>query len=250
MKRRIPVVALSVALVLLLALPVITPAASSGTTVITGSISAVISSVSPNAGVQGNSYSNVIISGTDFISVTSVSFGPDITVSYIVNSETQITATVTVSSTAVAGSRDVTVTAAGVSAVKTGGFSVTAVSFSITAPSAFSLGNMVRGQTAKGHSSTPGTVSTNAGSWTVVAKDSNASGTKGYMLNGGSAHLTNQLRIGKTLTTCSTNAGDLTGLVYSQADGTSIPLYVEQDIDAGDPIGAYSITIAFVGSAP
>jgi hypothetical protein len=251
MKLKNLVIALSLALFPVLALPVITPADSSGTTQITGNIAAVIDSISPASGVQGNSYSGVIIRGTDLTGASSVGFGPDITTnSFVVNSDTQITASISLSSIAAVGARDFSVVVSGVTAIKTLGFTVIASSFSITAPSAISLGSMIKGETAKAHSTTAGSVSTNSANWSVVAKDSSAAGTKGRMLKSGPTALQTQLRIGNSLSTCSTNAGDSVGLVYTQGGGASIPLYVEQDVASDDAIGAYSITIAFTGSTP
>jgi hypothetical protein len=109
---------------------------------------------------------------------------------------------------------------------------------------------MVKGQTAKGHSTTAGTVTTNSSNWTVVAKDSSMAGTKGHMLKSGPSALQTQMRIGNSLSTCSTNAGDSIGLLYVQSGGSSIPFYIEQDVLSDDAIGAYSITVAFTGSTP
>jgi hypothetical protein len=107
---------------------------------------------------------------------------------------------------------------------------------------------MVKGQTAKGHSTTAGSVTTNSVNWIVVAKDSSVSGTKGHMLKSGPSALQTQMRTGNSLSTCSTNAGD--PLTYTQSGGVSIPFYVEQDVLTDDAIGAYSITVAFTGSTP
>jgi hypothetical protein len=67
--------------------------------------------VEPNAGNRRATF-DVVLTGTNFISgVSSVSFGPDITVnSARVDSATQITANITIGSTAKTGSRDVSVT--------------------------------------------------------------------------------------------------------------------------------------------
>ena len=242
-------IATAIALVVVLILPEMISADSSGTVAVTGNIAPTITSVSPNSGVQGNTYSSIVITGTDFTGATVVSFGTGITVnSKNVDSATQITASITITSGATPGARDVSVTASGVMATKTSAFTVVATSLSVTAPSAISLGNMVRGQTASAHSATPGSVSSNADNWQVVAKDANTGNNSGRMLKGGSTPLHNQLRIGRT-TSPSTNAGD-PGFIYTQADGTSLPFYVEQDVTSDDAAGAYTITIAFIGSNP
>jgi hypothetical protein len=69
-----------------------------------------ISSASPNQGIQGQTL-NVTITGARFIGATSVSFGADITVnSFNVNSNTQITASITISSSATPGARTISIT--------------------------------------------------------------------------------------------------------------------------------------------
>jgi len=83
-----------------------------------------ISSVSPTQAVQGQALS-VTITGTNLSGVTAVGFGSGITVnSFTVDSNTQITASITVSHIATVGARDVSVTKAGVSATLTSGFAV------------------------------------------------------------------------------------------------------------------------------
>ena len=83
-----------------------------------------ISSVSPTQAVQGQALS-VTITGTNLSGVTAVGFGSGITVnSFIVDSNTQITASIAVSDSATVGARDVSVTKAGGTATLTGGFTV------------------------------------------------------------------------------------------------------------------------------
>jgi hypothetical protein len=70
-----------------------------------------VTNVNPNSGNQGQTLNNVIITGTNFIGTTAVDFGAGITVnSYIVNSDTQITANITIAANAAIGTRNVTVT--------------------------------------------------------------------------------------------------------------------------------------------
>jgi hypothetical protein len=69
-----------------------------------------ISSVSPNQGIQGQTL-NVTTTGARFIGATSVSFGADITVnSFTVDSNTQITASITIGSSATPGARSISIT--------------------------------------------------------------------------------------------------------------------------------------------
>ncbi len=84
-----------------------------------------ISNVSPNQGIQGQTLSSVILTGTYLTGATSVSFGTGITVnSLTVNSPTQITTNITISSTATPGSRNISVTTPGGIATLTDGFTV------------------------------------------------------------------------------------------------------------------------------
>jgi hypothetical protein len=83
-----------------------------------------ISSVSPSQAIQGQALS-VTITGTNLVGVTAVGFGSGITVNgFVVNSDTQITASIAVSDWATVGSRDVSVTKAGGTATLTSGFTV------------------------------------------------------------------------------------------------------------------------------
>jgi len=78
----------------------------------------------PTQAVQGQALS-VTITGTNLSGVTAVGFGSGITVnSFIVDSSTQITASIAVSDSATVGARDVSVTKAGGTATLTGGFTV------------------------------------------------------------------------------------------------------------------------------
>ena len=70
-----------------------------------------LSAVSPNAGAQGKSNLSVTLTGSNFLSSPTCSFGSGITVnSCTYNSSTQITANINILASAVAGSRNVTVT--------------------------------------------------------------------------------------------------------------------------------------------
>jgi len=83
-----------------------------------------VSGASPSQGSQGTTM-NVSITGANFAGATSVSFSSGITVnSFTVNSITQISANISIGGSATVGARDVSVTAPGGSAVKTGAFTV------------------------------------------------------------------------------------------------------------------------------
>jgi len=67
-------------------------------------------SVTPDQAIQGQTF-DVVITGTHFTGTTSVSFGAEIVVnSYLVDSDTQITASISVDPNATPGPRDVAVT--------------------------------------------------------------------------------------------------------------------------------------------
>ena len=104
-----------------------------GTATLTGAFTVnnpapTLASISPTSGNRSQTL-DVIFTGTNFISgVSSVSFGPDITVnSTTVNSSTRITANITIGAAAETGPRDVSVTNAapgGGTATLTDGFTV------------------------------------------------------------------------------------------------------------------------------
>jgi hypothetical protein len=85
----------------------------------------VVTSVSPNSGNQGQTLTNVIITGNYFTGATAVSFGSDITInSLTVNSDTQITTSITIAAGATPGVRDVSVAALGGTGILPNGFTV------------------------------------------------------------------------------------------------------------------------------
>jgi len=88
-------------------------------------MSPTIASVSPDKGKRSRPL-RVVITGTNFAAATNVSFGEGITVNeFVVNSDTQITARITIASDAKGGARAVSVTnAVGCAGVKAGGFTV------------------------------------------------------------------------------------------------------------------------------
>jgi hypothetical protein len=89
-----------------------------------------LTSVNPNSGAQGQNLSSVILTGSNFQSGATCLFGAGITVnSCTFNSATQLTASITISSTAALGSRNVTVTNPdSQSSTLSNAFSVTAIS--------------------------------------------------------------------------------------------------------------------------
>ena len=86
----------------------------------------VLSAVSPNVGAQGKSNLSVTLTGSNFLSSPSCSFGSGITVnSCTYNSSTQITANINILGSAVVGSRNVTLTNSdGQNSTLTNGFTV------------------------------------------------------------------------------------------------------------------------------
>jgi hypothetical protein len=86
----------------------------------------VLSAVSPNVGAQGKSNLSVTLTGSNFLSSPTCSFGSGITVnSCTYNSSTQITANINILSSAIVGSRNVTVTNTdGQNSTLTNGFTV------------------------------------------------------------------------------------------------------------------------------
>jgi hypothetical protein len=89
----------------------------------------VLSSVNPASGSQGQNLAGVILTGSNFQSGAACTFGAGITVnSCTFNSATQLTANISISSTASVGSRNVTVTNAdSQSGTLTNGFTVASI---------------------------------------------------------------------------------------------------------------------------
>lgn len=99
-----------------------------------------LTSVSPAAGVQGQSAMQVVLTGTGFVSGASVTFAPstDITVnSTTVDSPTQITLSITIGAAAATGPRTITVTNG-----LPGGGTSGAQTFSVNAPVAPTLASI------------------------------------------------------------------------------------------------------------
>lgn len=84
-----------------------------------------ITAITPASGNQGQCPMTVVITGTNLTGATAVSFGTGITVSsFVVNSATQITATICIAPDAIAGTRNVSVTTPGGTGTRTGSFTV------------------------------------------------------------------------------------------------------------------------------
>ncbi|MBI2859725.1 MAG: S8 family serine peptidase [Chloroflexi bacterium] len=204
-----------------------------------------VTSMNPSSGNAGTTLTGVQISGTNFRSGATVSIsGTGVTASnVVVVSSTNITADLTIASNAAAGARNVTVTQGGVSGTGAGLFTVNAF-ITISAPSPISLGLMAAGGTTLGSSAVPGTVSTNAASWQVVAVDAKST-YKGYMVKAPTTPLGNKFQIGAS--GASYVAAD-TPITYVST--TALPLYVKQLVGQNDSGGNYTITITFTGSVP
>ena len=241
MKKRI------LACIVILSLAVVTvPMTVSGatTTVITATLydAPTVTSLNPTSGAQGNNHKTVVIGGTHLTGATDVTFGAGITVNtFNVDSDTTLTADISIDVGATIGTRNISVTTAGGVGTKTGGFSVVAPSISVSAPANFSLGALVRGG-ANTFQAPNGSVTTNADNWQVTATGNASHG--GKMWNGW-ASPTALFHFGKDGDHWDT--ADTT-LTYTQAGGTTLTLWVQQPIDSDDPVGNYSITITFTGS--
>jgi len=117
------------------------------------------------------------------------------------------------------------------------------VAIEVTAPSAIAFGNFTIGVNS-GSSATPGTVTTNATSWSVTAKDQNGTDHSGCMMLSGSNCLSGMLQISSS---GSNYTGAATGITYDN-NPTTLPLYVQQNVKATDTRGDYTITIVFTAS--
>jgi len=83
-----------------------------------------VTGVNPSSAEVGGTL-DVTITGTDFTDASAVSFGEGITInSYTVDSQTQITANISIDSIASTGSRNVSATTSGGTGTKSGGFTV------------------------------------------------------------------------------------------------------------------------------
>jgi len=206
-----------------------------------------ITTVAPDSGVQGNTYPAIVITGTDFTGASAVSFGADIIVNgYVVDTPTQITATITIDAAAGAEVRDVSVTTSEGTGTKTSGFTVELATITVTAPTGFSLGYMTAGDTTTG-TTTAGSVETNAQNWQVTALDEKGGDNAGKMVSGATP-LTAKFQISKTAGASGLENADDPGLVYTQTDGT-LPFHISQVVAGDAAPGAYTITITFTGSA-
>ena len=93
-------------------------------------------SVTPDTGYRGQALEAVLITGTNLDDATAVSFGDNITIeSFTVDSDTQVTANITIDADAPAGARDVSVTTPDGTGTLPDGFTVLAPVPAITAVS-------------------------------------------------------------------------------------------------------------------
>ncbi len=204
-----------------------------------------VTGISPDSGDPGDTLTGVQITGTDFQDGAIVSFSGTGVIASNVNvvSSTNITADVTILEGASAGARDVIVNQGLVSGEGVGLFTVNAL-ITVTAPSTIDLGLMAAGVLNSGYSATPGTVSTNAESWKVTAKDENIN-DPGYMVKDGVTPMVEKFQISTDNTTY--EQAD-TGIIYESV--TNLPFYVRQEVSQSDPGGTYAIIITFTSSIP
>ncbi len=123
----------------------------------------------------------------------------------------------------------------------------------LTKPSDINLGTLHVGLNSA--NSTAGSVVANGTGWTLTVSDTKTV-TKGYMTLGGAD---NTAELNYPLTVCTTSNGSfgtiaeyqalLQGSIhYGEVTTFSIPLFVQQQILAGDQGGSYSITLTFTAT--
>jgi hypothetical protein len=174
---------------------------------------------------------------TGLATVTATNDGVTITSGSVINTSTAGTHTLVITAADLAHNT-VTVTVT---------YTVTLPSITVTAPSPIAFGPFSRTNVAS--SLTDGTVTVTGAftSWSVfaVAVPSIITQPAGYMMNGSTA-LTDQLQISGDGTNWSP-AG--TGITYTGATTPgSLPLWASQNIERGDAVGNYTITITFSGT--
>jgi hypothetical protein len=273
MMKRLFILGLVVALVAVLVLPMATMASSS--TSVSGHVLAsptvndvyLTSTTTPASGSPTASSSSgpiiVDIIGTNFdyplgadpTPLVATSAGSNITITSVsVVSTTKITATFTVLAATTSGNYDVTVTQGGrTSATSSADYFLVHSYGTVTAPSAISLGLMSVGSTATGNDVSTGSISTNDAIWNMTVQDTKATNPGFMSINGDGTGgtLTNAFEISKDSTLgdfVSANTGLSSGTTYVNS-GTSLPIYVSQQVVSGDAAGSYSITITFTYSA-
>ena len=91
------------------------------------SVEPTVTAVNPDSGERGQTLDTVVITGDNLTGATTVSFGDQITInSYTVDSDTQVTANITIATDATLGARDVSVTTPGGTSTLTNSFTVAA----------------------------------------------------------------------------------------------------------------------------
>jgi hypothetical protein len=99
-----------------------------------------LTGVSPNRGTQGQTLSNVTITGTGLLSASAVSFGSGITVnSFTVNSNTKVTVSITIAADAILGTRNISITTLGGTVSLNNGFTVNQAQISTSHPRGSSM---------------------------------------------------------------------------------------------------------------
>jgi len=169
-------------------------------------------------------------------------------------SATKITATFTVLAGTESGNYDVTVAQGGrTSATSSADYFLVHSYGTVTAPSAISLGLMSVGSTATGNDTNTGSISTNDATWNMTVQDTKSTNPGFMSINGDGTGgtLTNAFKISKDSTPgdfVAANTGLSSGTTYVDS-GTSLPIYVSQQVVSGDAAGSYSMTITFTYSA-
>jgi hypothetical protein len=243
MKKRILSIAMSLALIAVMAMPMVI---SAGTTVVTADVGnpPTITAISPNHGAPGETPS-VTITGTNFVDgQTTVTVANYVTVGTLTVTTTTITATYTIASEALSGSQTVTVNAAGQEA--TTSFLIDTVT-TLGNISPFSIGTLNLNGTKTGSVVLTDLVTSNGTSWQVLVDDARTTGNDGFMETGTNDPLANAFMINKVNTSYVSAAE---GFSYVNTDTKSPTLYYSQETGASETAGEYTITLTFTLSTP
>ena len=231
--KRILAMCLVLVLILVIALPTVVLADTTGTAGVNGDVAPIpsldsisVTSGTPNATGGGVVDISETLTGSNFDAAANVTVtisGAGVTADNVtVASDTSITATFHLAAgpLTTSGDRDVYVHQSGRDSTETVTFSVGGY-ITITAPSAIDMGVMTVGSTTTGSSGTPGTVETNDASTSVTAKDakSTAAGYMDTVGDGSGTLLTDKFQISKD---GNTYAAADTGISYTNP--TTIPL--------------------------
>jgi hypothetical protein len=243
MKKRILSIAMSLALIVVMAMPMVI---SAGTTVVTADVGnpPTITDISPNHGAPGEMPS-VTITGTNFVDgQTTVTVANYVTVGTLTVTTTTITANFTVASEALAGSQTVTVNAAGQEA--TTSFLIDTVT-TLGTVAAFNIGALNLNGTKTDSKALTNLVTTNGTTWSVLVDDARTTGNDGFMETGTNDPLAYAFMINKVNTSYVSAAS---GFSYVNTDTKSPTLYYSQQTGANETVGTYTITLTFTLSTP